>query len=297
MKKVFSAGSNAERRPFLASECNSLAEAERWRLQIVRDLSRKVAQIQNFGLGEHKIRDLNDQINKLLREKGHWQHRIRQLGGPDYNALEPASLDAAGRPLPGGGGYKYFGAAKDLPGVKELFQEGPPPKKRRTRAEMYEHVTPDYYGFRDDELHPDLRAAEACADDQRRQAGVAREVSVRKERRDKGDARRQLLGEPSLDQDSSDDDLDMHEAMLKAVDNIAEKSKLQAAKPPQTAAATLLSVKKRDLLELIADSARHDHDDLGTDYQDPEIHEISGPRPQPQQHDDSVEQSLPSQPR
>ena len=36
------------------------------------------------GLGEFKIRDLNDEINKLLREKGHWEVRIKELGGPDY---------------------------------------------------------------------------------------------------------------------------------------------------------------------------------------------------------------------
>ena len=36
------------------------------------------------GLGEFKLRDLNDEINKLLREKGHWEERIVELGGPDY---------------------------------------------------------------------------------------------------------------------------------------------------------------------------------------------------------------------
>lgn len=36
------------------------------------------------GLGEFRIRDLNDEINKLLREKGHWEFRIKELGGPDY---------------------------------------------------------------------------------------------------------------------------------------------------------------------------------------------------------------------
>jgi hypothetical protein len=41
------------------------------------------------GLGEYKLRDLNDQINKLLREKGHWQRRIRELGGPNYGMSEP----------------------------------------------------------------------------------------------------------------------------------------------------------------------------------------------------------------
>jgi len=41
--------------------------------------SKKVSQIQNAGLGEFKIRDLNDEINKLLREKRHWEARIIEL--------------------------------------------------------------------------------------------------------------------------------------------------------------------------------------------------------------------------
>ena len=36
------------------------------------------------SLGEHKIRDLNDFINKLLREKKHWERQIKFLGGVDY---------------------------------------------------------------------------------------------------------------------------------------------------------------------------------------------------------------------
>jgi hypothetical protein len=36
------------------------------------------------GLGEFRIRDLNDEINKRLREKRHWEDRIKELGGPDY---------------------------------------------------------------------------------------------------------------------------------------------------------------------------------------------------------------------
>lgn len=39
------------------------------------------------GLGEFRIRDLNDEINKLLREKGHWEFRIKELGGPDYRVI------------------------------------------------------------------------------------------------------------------------------------------------------------------------------------------------------------------
>ena len=60
------------KRPYLATECHSLQEAEKWRHQIIKEIARKVSQIQNAGLGEFRIRDLNDEINKLIREKGHW---------------------------------------------------------------------------------------------------------------------------------------------------------------------------------------------------------------------------------
>lgn len=36
-----------------------------------------ITEIQNAGLGEHKIRSLNDEINKLIREKTLWEDRIR----------------------------------------------------------------------------------------------------------------------------------------------------------------------------------------------------------------------------
>lgn len=35
-------------------------------------------------MGEQRIRDLNDEINKLLREKANWERRIIELGGPNY---------------------------------------------------------------------------------------------------------------------------------------------------------------------------------------------------------------------
>ncbi|XP_069848156.1 pre-mRNA-splicing factor ISY1 homolog isoform X2 [Dipodomys merriami] len=124
-------GKVKERRPFLASECTELPKAEKWRRQIIGEISKKVAQIQNAGLGEFRIRDLNDEINKLLREKGHWEVRIKELGGPDYGKVGPKMLDHEGKEVPGNRGYKYFGAAKDLPGVRELFE-------KELRAELVE---------------------------------------------------------------------------------------------------------------------------------------------------------------
>ncbi|XP_061730464.1 pre-mRNA-splicing factor ISY1 homolog [Nerophis ophidion] len=144
-------GKFKERRPYLASECNDLHKAEKWRRQIISEISKKVSQIQNAGLGEFKIRDLNDEINKLLREKGHWQYRIRELGGFDYKHYGPRMLDQEGREVPGNRGYKYFGAARDLPGVRDLFEKEPAPDLRKTRGELMKEVDAEYYGYRDED--------------------------------------------------------------------------------------------------------------------------------------------------
>lgn len=144
-----------EKRPYLASECRDLAEADKWRTQITREIGRKVMEIQNPGLGEHRLRDLNDEINKLIREKGHWEHRIVELGGPNYAKVGPRPTDSDGKPLEvasgKGMGYRYFGAAKQLPGVRELFDKPPELKRRRSRYEMYKRIDADYYGYRDEE--------------------------------------------------------------------------------------------------------------------------------------------------
>lgn len=144
-----------QRRPYLATECNDLNEADKWRQQILREIGRKVLEIQNAGLGEHRIRDLNDEINKLMREKSHWERRIVELGGPDYARSAPKVTDSRGRAVAEasgrGAGYRYFGAAKNLPGVKELFEQEEPQRARTTRAELHRRIDGDYYGFRDED--------------------------------------------------------------------------------------------------------------------------------------------------
>ena len=81
-------------------------------------------------LPSRRIRDLNDEINKLIREKGHWEKRIVEMGGPDYSKVGPKVTDSEGRAVGEaqgrGPGYRYFGAAKQLPGVKELFEKEAP---------------------------------------------------------------------------------------------------------------------------------------------------------------------------
>ena len=150
-------GSRDNRRPYLATECKDLNAADKWRQEILREIGKKVMDIQNAALGEHRLRDLNDEINKLIREKGHWERRIVELGGPNYFRMGAKITDGDGVDLTGdggngrGGGYRYFGAAKTLPGVRELFEKQLPRTVRRTRHAMNKTIDADYYGFRDEE--------------------------------------------------------------------------------------------------------------------------------------------------
>lgn len=75
------------------------------------------------SLGEHRIRELNDEINKLVRNKHYWEIRIRELGGSDYKKGRTQFYEIEGKELPGAPNYKYYGAASELPGVRELFAE------------------------------------------------------------------------------------------------------------------------------------------------------------------------------
>ena len=142
------------RRPLVASECESLGDAQKWRREIIQDVTRKISAVQNATLGEFRLRELNDDINKLMRKRHYWDRRILELGGTDYKGRKQAH-DVEGRELPGQGGYRYYGAAKNLPGVRELFAEEDEElikkKGKRTRADMHRFVTSDYYGYRDDD--------------------------------------------------------------------------------------------------------------------------------------------------
>ncbi|XP_014873840.1 pre-mRNA-splicing factor ISY1 homolog [Poecilia latipinna] len=127
-------GKVKERRPFLASECSELPKAEKWRRQIISEISKKVAQIQNVGC--FLIADWISESDLLLVL---WQR------------IGPRMLDHEGKEVPGNRGYKYFGAARDLPGVRELFETDPTPAQRKTRGELMKDVDAEYYGYRDED--------------------------------------------------------------------------------------------------------------------------------------------------
>jgi pre-mRNA-splicing factor ISY1 len=104
---------------------------------------------------------VNDDINKLLREKRHWENQIVALGGANYRRNVPM-IDEDGKEVPGTKGYKcvliyphwmfsfigshlscllrvgILGRAKELPGVKELFAS-------KKKDEEEENLAANYY--------------------------------------------------------------------------------------------------------------------------------------------------------
>lgn len=125
--------SSSLRRPKAPSTITTIPLCEKWRGQILKEVSRKLTKIQEESLSDFQVRDLNDEINKLMKEKWGWERRIRELGGPNYMRGGGTVFDDQGREVPGGGkGYRYFGRAKELPGVKEMFERA---VKRRVHGD------------------------------------------------------------------------------------------------------------------------------------------------------------------
>ena len=99
------------RRPRVITEVESIPVCEKWRGQVLKEISRKVSRIQESSLSDFQIRDLNDEINKAMREKHMWEVQIRSLGGPNYMRGGGKVFDEEGREIPGGGkGYRYGSA-------------------------------------------------------------------------------------------------------------------------------------------------------------------------------------------
>lgn len=152
------------RRPKNITETASIPACEKWRGQVLKEISRKISRIQESTLSDYQIRDLNDEINKGMREKHVWELHIRNLGGPNY-MRGTRVYDDDGKEIPGSGkGYRYFGRAKELPGVKELFEAAKPKvsdKPLENRADLRKLVDASYYGYNLDEEDGTLLAYEA----------------------------------------------------------------------------------------------------------------------------------------
>jgi hypothetical protein len=167
------------RRPKAITSVTSIPVCEKWRGQVLKEISRKVSRIQDPSLSDFQIRDLNDEINKAMREKWMWEVQIRNLGGPNYTRGGGRVYDDAGREIPGGGrGYRYFGRARELPGVKEMFEAAARKERRgegddedgsaeKTMANVSrKHIDAAYFGYGLDEEDGTLLAYERKREDE-----------------------------------------------------------------------------------------------------------------------------------
>lgn len=151
---------NSTARPRSVQRVSTLKDAENWRKQVLKEISQKVNKIHDEKLSNYQIRDLNDDINKLMREKYAWEKRIQELGGPDYLKSAQAKFAEGGVLIRG---YRYFGRAKELPGVKQILakQQDDVKQKRNFREteksqrqkvkELESRVNLEYYGFFDED--------------------------------------------------------------------------------------------------------------------------------------------------
>ncbi|RKF83210.1 Pre-mRNA-splicing factor ISY1 [Golovinomyces cichoracearum] len=159
------------RRPKMITEVNAIPACEKWRGQVLKEISRKVSKIQEISLSDFMVRDLNDEINKLMREKHMWEVQIRNLGGPNYMRGGGKVYDDEGREIPGSGkGYRYFGRARELPGVKEMFEAAAnslkPEKPLEARLDFRNKVDALYFGFNLNEESDSLLAYEKTKEDE-----------------------------------------------------------------------------------------------------------------------------------
>jgi len=163
----------APKRPRFVVKVASLKDAEQWRMDVIKETTKCIAMIQNPTLAEDRIRSLNDEINKLIRERGAWERHIRSLGGADYGRAAAQAMSEVG--ILGSGGYRYFGAAKNLPGVKELLNESDGQRSAkpgeslksadgRDMRDVYQSCDAEYFGY-DDLYNPgaDSRTAADAA--------------------------------------------------------------------------------------------------------------------------------------
>lgn len=100
---------------------------------------------------------MNDEINHLFREKGQWERQIAALGGANYRSGVPRILDDHGEEIPGMRGYRYYGRARELPGVKEHLRPADTQENKEEvslkeqRIKAYQGLPPTYFGNDDEQ--------------------------------------------------------------------------------------------------------------------------------------------------
>ena len=143
---------------------------------------------------------------------------------------------AIGLALKGSGGYRYFGAAKELPGVKELFARHAAKITKRKRGDIYKYITPDYYGLRDEEDGVLVELEGKMTEDRCKKLKLCQEEY------------RQLAKQYGQQDDDNDDDNASNDSDAAFVKAMINGIPAEAAVPSQDAVADILLAKKKEAL-------------------------------------------------
>ncbi|EPY51608.1 complexed with Cdc5 protein Cwf12 [Schizosaccharomyces cryophilus OY26] len=158
-----------EKRPRNIKNINSVATCEKHRQSVIKDLSKKINKIQSAQLPDYQVRDLNDAINQLMREKHAWEIQIRDLGGINYIYSKAKLFADDGEKIGEIDDYRYYGRARELPGVKELFEADMTfvPERLRKQEMQQRQLDAWYYGYTPLEEEASLQDYEKTISDQR----------------------------------------------------------------------------------------------------------------------------------
>ncbi|EDK46988.1 hypothetical protein LELG_05169 [Lodderomyces elongisporus NRRL YB-4239] len=106
---------NPQLRPRNVQRVKSLPQAEKWRSIVLGEISSKLTEINDPSVNNLRIQELNDDLNKLVKDKRTWEYRIKELGGNDY--LRSKDITSTGLCSEG---IWYFGRAKLLVDKKNV---------------------------------------------------------------------------------------------------------------------------------------------------------------------------------
>lgn len=155
---------NPNFRPKNVKTVDSLLQAEKWRSIIIGEISLILTKIENQTINDDQIRQLNDSLNLLLKEKKTWEFRIKELGGNNHLVFGKdlsklgLVLDELSISQGQSKGYKYFGRAKNLPEVVDALDKIQKKLNPETSSEQKDTVNKTntnivYYDFGESNLH------------------------------------------------------------------------------------------------------------------------------------------------
>ena len=144
--------SNPQLRPKYVQLVKNLPQAEKWRSVVIGEISTNLTRIQDPNINHVQIRDINEHLNKLFREKRAWEHHIKLLGGADYTLLSGGDAGIKVK------GYRYYGRSRELPDVQEMLKQTEEAEKKKNSQhsekqefevrlqKRRERLGPFYYG-------------------------------------------------------------------------------------------------------------------------------------------------------